>query len=137
MDWLKSFTIFCIGAFGYGIIEILFRGYTHITMGVLGGICLLFMSILNYFRTSFRSLIVCALISGVFITIMEGAMGYFLNLLLGLNIWDYSTTPLNINGQICLPFSIAWVALSMVVMPLERFLSRKIFRDEENIAQTT
>lgn len=137
MDWLKSFTIFCIGAFGYGIIEILFRGYTHITMGVLGGICLLFMSILNYFRTSFRSLIVCALISGVFITAMEGAMGYFLNLLLGLNIWDYSTTPLNINGQICLPFSIAWVALSMVVMPLERFLSRRIFRCEENIAQTT
>ncbi len=137
MDWLKSFTIFCIGAFGYGIIEILFRGYTHITMGVLGGICLLFMSILNYFRTSFRSLIICALISGIFITIMEGAMGYFLNLLLGLEIWDYSTTPLNVSGQICLPFSIAWVVLSMVVMPLERFLSRKIFGVEENIAQTT
>ncbi|MCC8191682.1 MAG: putative ABC transporter permease [Ruminococcus sp.] len=137
MDWLKSFTIFCIGAFGYGIIEILFRGYTHITMGVLGGICLLFMSILNYFRTSFRSLVVCALISGVFITVMEGAMGYFLNLLLGLNIWDYSTAPLNVNGQICLPFSIAWVVLSLVVMPLERFLSRKIFGVEENIAQTT
>ncbi|MCD7772663.1 MAG: putative ABC transporter permease [Ruminococcus sp.] len=137
MDWLKSFTIFCIGAFGYGIIEILFRGYTHITMGVLGGICLLFMSILNYFRTSFRSLVVCALISGVFITVMEGAMGYFLNLLLGLDIWDYSTAPLNVNGQICLPFSIAWVMLSMVVMPLEKFLSRKIFGVEENIAQTT
>ncbi|MCD7728178.1 MAG: putative ABC transporter permease [Ruminococcus sp.] len=137
MDWLKSFTIFCIGAFGYGIIEIFFRGYTHITMGVLGGICLLFMSILNYFYTSFRSLVVCALISGVFITVMEGAMGYFLNLLLGLDIWDYSTAPLNVNGQICLPFSIAWVVLSLVVMPLERFLSRKIFGVEENIAQTT
>ncbi len=137
MDWLKSFTVFCIGALGYGIIELLFRGYTHITMGVLGGMCLLFMSVLNYFRTSLTSLIICAVISGIFITVLEGAMGYFLNLKLHMNIWDYSENSYNLYGQICLKFSLGWIALSMFVIPLEDYLSYKLFNDRKNIRQTT
>ena len=137
MDWLKSLTVFFIGAFGYGIIELLFRGYTHITMGVLGGMCLLFMSILNYFRTSFLSLLVCAVISGIFITVLEGAMGYFLNLKLHMNVWDYTENSYNLYGQICLKFALAWILLSAFVMPIERFLSNKLFNDRKNIRQTT
>ena len=137
MDWLKSFTVFCIGALGYGIIELLFRGYTHITMGILGGMCFLFMSILNYYRTSLASLLVCAVISGIFITVLEGAMGYFLNLRLHMNVWDYSKNSYNLHGQICLKFSLAWILLSFFVMPLESFLSNKLFNDRKNIRQTT
>ncbi len=137
MDWLKSFTIFCIGALGYGIIELLFRGYTHITMGILGGICLLFMSILNYFRSSLISQLVCAVISGIFITVLEGTMGYFINLKLHMNVWDYSTNAFNLHGQVCLKFSLAWILLSAVIMPLESYLSHKLFDSGKNIAQTT
>lgn len=36
--FIKNTGIFIIGAIGYGIIEILFRGYTHWTMLVTGGI---------------------------------------------------------------------------------------------------
>ena len=37
----KQATIFSTGAVGYSLIEILARGYTHWTMTILGGLCLL------------------------------------------------------------------------------------------------
>ena len=33
----KILTLFSVGAICYGFMEILNRGYSHITMGVLGG----------------------------------------------------------------------------------------------------
>ena len=34
---MKIFTLFAVGALIYGMIEISVRGFTHITMGLLGG----------------------------------------------------------------------------------------------------
>ena len=47
IKFLKTFVMWVFGAFGYGLIEIIFRGYTHISMGILGGLCLISMSLLN------------------------------------------------------------------------------------------
>ena len=32
--------LFLLGAAGYSLLEVLWRGYTHWTMGVTGGLCL-------------------------------------------------------------------------------------------------
>lgn len=137
MEYLKSFTIFCAGALGYGIIELLFRGYTHISMGVLGGICMLFISIMNSFRRGFFSSLLCAVVCGIFITAMEALMGYFLNIRLGLNIWDYSEVGLDLYGQICLKFSLAWVLLSFFTMQINSLISEKVFCEGKNILKST
>lgn len=50
---------------------------------------------------------------GICITVAEFMSGLVLNVWLGLGIWDYSGLPLNIMGQICLPFTLIWCVLSM------------------------
>lgn len=137
MEYLKSFTLFSIGALGYGIIELLFRGYTHISMGVLGGICMLFISIIDSYRKSLTSAIFCAVVCGIFITAMEALMGYFLNIRLGLNIWDYSKVGLDLNGQICLKFSLVWVLLSFFTMQINSLISKRVFLESKNILKST
>ena len=43
------------------------------------------------------------------ITGVELVMGLLLNRLMGFNIWDYSNVPLNLLGQVCLPYSFLWL----------------------------
>ena len=40
----EKIVLFSIGAMGYGLIEILWRGYTHWSMLTAGGICFMFFS---------------------------------------------------------------------------------------------
>ena len=40
--------VYAIGSIGYRFIEVLWRGRTHWTMGLVGGICFLLMYILDY-----------------------------------------------------------------------------------------
>jgi len=125
---LKIFTTWSIGALTYGAIEIISRGYTHISMGVLGGICLLSMGGIN---TSIRleqlSLIKKMVLSAMIITTLEFATGLIVNIWLGLHIWDYSRIPFNFCGQICLPFFFIWFVLSFFGIVLEDFVRWKIF----------
>ena len=64
------------------------------------------------------SLPIQALICAIIITIAEFIAGIILNVWLGLGIWDYSTMPLNVEGQICLPFAILWYILCLIFIPL-------------------
>ena len=64
------------------------------------------------------SLPIQSLICAIIITIAEFIAGIILNVWLGLSIWDYSTMPLNIEGQICLPFAILWYILCLIFIPL-------------------
>ena len=58
----------------------------------------------NEFSTYIDGNAVCARYNGV-ITGVELVMGLLLNRLMGFNIWDYSNVPLNLLGQVCLPYS--------------------------------
>ena len=49
-----------------------------------------------------------------------------------MNIWDYSEVPLNYDGQICLPFVIFWVILSVIGTMTDDFLRWKMFREDKN-----
>lgn len=129
---LKIWTIFLFGCFAYGMAEVAARGHTHISMGLLGGVCMIFINILNDKRNSGLGLFPASIISAVFITIMEFTTGEILNIWLRLGVWDYSEMPMNFRGQVCLPFSILWVFLSVVGFALDNFIRVKIF-DEQGI----
>ena len=111
---LRQSTVFLFGAFVYGSFEILWRGYTHPTMLLLGGAC--FSMIYFFERDTFLSerRIFKHFMYALIITFAEFVFGLFLNILLGLDIWDYSDLPLNILGQICVPFYFLWVLLSII-----------------------
>ena len=59
-----------------------------------------------------------AMACAALVTVVELLAGLVLNGALGLNVWDYSSLPCNLWGQICLPFSLAWVALCLVFIPV-------------------
>lgn len=113
--------VFFIGAAGYGLLEILWRGYTHFSMLFTGGICLFILY--NVFESIKEShLITKCLIGGLIITTVELIIGMIVNVGIGLSVWDYSQMPFNLYGQICLFYSILW---SMLCFPLV-FLCREI-----------
>jgi uncharacterized membrane protein len=47
------------------------------------------------------------------ITAVEFAVGIVVNIFLGLNVWDYSSVPGNILGQICPAFTLLWFLVSI------------------------
>lgn len=117
--------LFSIGAFGYGLLEILWRGYTHWSMLSAGGICFVFFANLNekFKRTS---LLFKAFIGSMFITGIELIFGVIFNILLKKNVWDYSKMPLNFGGQICAFFSFLWLILSIIFIPLAGYVNKKL-----------
>ncbi len=104
--------IYTIGSFIYSIIEIVFRGHTHWTMVIAGGIVFMLLYLLGkrFDRSYYTTQII---IFTVFITVSELFFGLFLNKLLKMNVWDYSNRPLNFLGQINLFNSLLWLLLSI------------------------
>ena len=65
----------------------------------------------------------CLMGSGI-ITGVELCTGLIVNRLMGLQVWDYSGMPLNILGQVCLPYSLLWCGLTLPAMALCDFYRR-------------
>lgn len=104
--------VFLVGGISYGIMEILFRGYTHWSMLVTGGICFFIFYLIN-FKLETHNLLIRCIISTLIITTLEFIVGYIVNIVLKWNVWDYSHMPYNIKGQICLGFSGIWLILGI------------------------
>lgn len=64
------------------------------------------------------------------VTGAELVTGMILNVWLGLGVWDYSGMPLNYKGQICLPFSILWIFVSIAAVVLDDWLRYWLFGEE-------
>lgn len=120
--WLKKeFFIFVIFGISYFTLEILYRGHSHWTMILLGGVVSVFIGLINEITPNMR-MWKQMILGTVLITIFEFILGYILNIKLGLGIWDYSNIPFNIMGQICLPFSFLWFILSYFIIMLDDIL---------------
>lgn len=125
MIGIELLTVFLLGGSAYGAIELMWRGHTHWTMMLAGGICFTAM----YFIASRSRLprpqqyILCA---GV-VTMVEFIIGIIVNRRLGWNVWDYSDRRFNLQGQICLRYTLYWLALSVPACGLARALYRGLF----------
>ena len=58
------------------------------------------------------------LLCGIVSTAVEYAVHLLCDVALGVRFWDYSATKLDVNGRICLPFSIAWGVLGALAVRL-------------------
>ncbi|MCD7886732.1 MAG: putative ABC transporter permease [Clostridiales bacterium] len=128
---VKHGILFAIGGAVYVAIELLFRGHSHPTMFVLGGLLFVLIGGINNWFPWEMPLLLQGLIGGVTVTVTELAAGCVLNIWLGLGIWDYSNMPLNCMGQICLPFSIAWAGLAIVAVLLDDWLRWRLFGEDK------
>lgn len=125
----KFIVLFLIGGFIYITIELLFRGFSHWTMFVLGGVCFISLGLINEVLSWETPIWLQAIIGGFIITLLEFATGCIVNLCLGWNIWHY--TRFDVLGQICLPFFFIWCLLSVIGIILDDWLRYFLFKEEE------
>ncbi len=127
---LKHTFLFFVGGTLYYFIEILFRGFSHPSMFICGGICFLLVGLINEFKSFKISLLWQMFLSSLIITTIEFITGLIVNIWLGLNVWDYSSRPFNVLGQICLLYTILWFFLSFAAIMLDDYLRYKFFGED-------
>lgn len=129
---IKYPVLFATGGTIYIFLEILWRGYTHVSMFFLGGLCFILVGLINENNLTFKlPLLIQQVISCFIITTLELICGLILNVWLGLNIWNYSEIKYNFMGQICLRYSIIWFFLSLPAIILDDYLRYKLFGEEK------
>ncbi|MCQ4921702.1 putative ABC transporter permease [Tissierella carlieri] len=129
---IKYSILFIIGGISYFFIEILWRGYSHMTMLILGGLCFVLVGLIGEHCFAFnKSLLPQQVISCLIITVLELVFGLILNVGMGLDIWDYSNLKFNFMGQICLKYSILWFFLSLPTIILYDYIRYWIFGEEK------
>ena len=112
---LKLTLTFLEGGVSYGLVELLWRGYTHPSMVAAGGICLVFIRVISSGLRRVPILLRTAACASA-VTLVELIAGCVLNLGLGLSVWDYSGMALNYKGQICLFYSILWFFMCLPIV---------------------
>lgn len=127
----ELFILATVGGLGYMGLEILWRGRTHWSMGLVGALCFILIGGLNNYLPWEMSLFKQGLIGSCVVTAAEFLFGIILNLYLQWNVWDYSNLPFNLLGQVCLPFSLLWVLVSIVVVILDDYLRYFLFKEEK------
>jgi uncharacterized membrane protein len=129
--FMKAFTLFLTGGILYFYMEIIYRGYSHYSMILCGGMCFYLVGGLNQWSRRELPFLIQMLLGAIIITGLEFLTGVLVNLWLGLSVWDYSYMPFNLLGQICLPYSILWLLLSAVIILLDDFLRYRLFDEEK------
>lgn len=120
--------LFLIGGGVYALLEMLWRGYTHWTMFLLGGACFVVMGLLNEYKIPWHwCLLRQSVVSACVITVFEFITGYIVNIRLGWQVWDYSDLPFNLYGQICLYYFLLWILLSMAGIVLDDWIRYIIY----------
>ncbi|MGM9612446.1 MAG: hypothetical protein ACI3XZ_02975 [Butyricicoccus sp.] len=99
-----------MGGIGYAGLEILWRGYTHWTMALTGGVVFVGLERLRRQMEGVRLPVRCA-VGAAWVTAAEFLVGVSVNLGLHMNVWDYSAEWGNILGQICPKYTAIWFAL--------------------------
>ena len=104
---MEMIAVYVTGGLLYGLIELLWRGWTHWSMLLCGGACFALMYQISLSALTFPWK---CLLSACVITAVE-------------QVWDYSSLPGNLWGQICPQFFLMWLLLSVPGLGLCRLLS--------------
>lgn len=118
--------VFLLGGMLYCMIEILWRGTTHWSMGIAGGGCFLAIYLLRSYCSEVSLTLRC-LAGAVVICTVELVSGFFLNIVLGWDVWDYSGRWLNVYGQICPLYAALWFFICIPANRLAEKLERRFF----------
>lgn len=121
MRFLYRILLFLLGGTGYVTLELLWRGYSHISMFFAGGTCFLLLGGLE--RAKPRLPLPWRALTGAgIITMVELLAGLLFNR--SYSVWDYREMPGNFYGQICLPFYFLWIPVSLAGMGLYRLAEK-------------
>ena len=126
LNILKYMLLLILGGAIYTVLETVYRGHTHWTMFIAGGVSFVMLYLISLHITA--PLMIRAVMGGLVITCVEFAFGSVVNIVLGWNVWDYSDREFNILGQVWPGASAVWIALSVPAMGLCRVLDNFVFK---------
>ncbi|MBQ3150558.1 MAG: hypothetical protein IJB86_04865 [Clostridia bacterium] len=127
MKEIKEYIIvFLLGGIIYSFIEIIYRGRTHWSMTLTGGTVLVILYVLSE-KMQPTDIVVRCLVGCIIITAIEFSVGYIVNIRLKLNVWDYSSQPYNLMGQVCPAFSAVWFLLCIPADLFCRYMRNTLF----------
>ena len=130
-QYLKEMFLAVTGGLLYVILELVWRGHSHWSMFVLGGLCFALIGLINELIPWCMPLWKQALIGTAIITALEFLVGCIVNLGLGWHVWDYSGMPLNLLGQICVPYILLWIPVSLIAIVLDDWMRYWMFGEEK------
>ncbi|MGI5875127.1 MAG: putative ABC transporter permease [Bacillota bacterium] len=125
----KIGTALILAAFGggcYCAIETVWRGKSHWTMFIVGGVCFLLLCAVD---GAFREKLPRPgrwLLGAAAVTAVEFVSGCLLNLCARWHVWDYSGRRLNLLGQICPRSAVYWLLLAIPAMLLGEHLLKAV-----------
>ena len=125
MKLSKIGLFFLIGGSAYVGLELLWRGWSHGSMFLAGGSCFMLLGKLHCTRPRLP-LPLQAMIGAGVITSVELLAGLLVNRT--YQVWDYRNMPFNYHGQICLPFSLLWIPVSLGAMLLYNTLDKYLWK---------
>lgn len=118
----KYLFLWITGGAIYICLEMLFRGYSHWTMFILGGTCFVILGLINEVIPWNIPIWQQMFIGASIVTVLEFITGCIVNLWLEWGVWDYSNMPGNILGQICPVFFVIWLPVSLAGIILDDWL---------------
>ena len=127
---VKYLFLFVFGSIVYAGIEIGFRGYTYLLMGIVGGIAFILIGLVNEVLDWDFPLILQMIIGGLIVTLLELITGIALSNF-GIQMWDYSGQWLNYKGVICPLFSFIWCFISLLGIVVDDFIRWDFFGEEK------
>ena len=122
--------LWALGGSFYYAFEVFFRGFSHWSMFVLGGFCLIFcdqQGIWTHWSAPlWKQVVWCVIfvVSGEFIT------GIIVNKIMHWNVWDYTGMPFQFMGQICLPFAVIFSGLCVAGIIMSGYLLHFLYGEE-------
>ncbi|WP_066714059.1 putative ABC transporter permease [Clostridium sp. Marseille-P299] len=127
----KYIVLYLIGGLIYITLEILYKGDSHWSMVVVGGLAFLLCGLINKGLDCTLPLWQQGIIGGALITLLELIAGIIINIILKLDVWDYTNYKLNFLGQICVPFSILWCLLAIVAIVVNNYIRYFLFGESK------
>ena len=129
----KFLLLWEIGGCVYFMIEIMYRGFSHESMFILGGLCLILIGGLNDFFPYELYFEWQILIGDIMVLILEFLTGCIVNIWLGLNVWDYSDLPGNLLGQVCPQFALIWIPIIIVAIFVDDWIRWKYLKEPKPV----
>ena len=123
MNGRKRLLMGCLGGGAYVGLELLWRGRSHWSMFLTGGVCFLLIGHLGELERP-APLPVQGILGAGIVTAAELGAGLLVNR--DHSVWDYRTMPGSFLGQICVPYSLLWIPVSFLALGLYTGLSRAL-----------
>ena len=119
----KNCVLFYIGGAIYLTMEFLWRGRSHGSMFLAGGMCFLLIGHLEQVEPKLPLPLRSVAGAGI-VTMVELGVGLLANR--SYQVWDYRNQPGNLWGQVCPQFTLLWIPVSLAAILLHRKLDKLI-----------